>query len=565
MVGGHRIRRGYDALSTDHQVSYGTGCMHSYLLLVASLLLAPVRTLAVDLDFSSGTFLGRPPGSGDDFYTQDDFVVEIENVAHNTNMASCPGRWCFDHGYTTPAETTLVTNELGRSFDLLSIQVTQNGNSGLSFSADGGAFLNFKGVGTVNFGPEFLGITTLRIDIPCSGQYNSCFATIDNVLIALCGNGVVEGVEQCDDGNTLPGDGCDPGCSIEASSTTTTTSSSSSSTASSSSVSTITTTTSSTSTTMSTATTTTIPSNGCGTPFADNFENGTLAQWTVIGRQQGTGSAAVVARNGSQVAQVSHQGFTEIALQRVFDYEATYVFQFDIEVQVTSEPPPASNYYASGGMLFTFLDASDAVLGYVAYLRATTNSVFDTLRPDPTREAIEIPAGMNHYRLAAADIANLITIDTTKVARIAMSAQSYGSTNPYPSVSATTWFDNVMVDCGFTNTTTTLTSSTTSTTLGACTGVRCLLDGARRGESCADEEIPSGIDEKLDRAIVRAELSPSSTPRKARRLVQSARRTLKAAAKATTKAAKRRRAKLSEECAQDIQAAIAQALAVLSR
>lgn len=30
----------------------------------------------------------------------------------------------------------------------------------------------------------------------------------------LCGNALVEGLEQCDDGNTSPGDGCSPTCQV---------------------------------------------------------------------------------------------------------------------------------------------------------------------------------------------------------------------------------------------------------------------------------------------------------------------------------------------------------------
>lgn len=32
--------------------------------------------------------------------------------------------------------------------------------------------------------------------------------------LAACGNGVLEGLEQCDDGNTQPGDGCDATCKV---------------------------------------------------------------------------------------------------------------------------------------------------------------------------------------------------------------------------------------------------------------------------------------------------------------------------------------------------------------
>jgi len=38
----------------------------------------------------------------------------------------------------------------------------------------------------------------------------------DNVAIATCGNGALEGAEECDDGNTISGDGCSATCQIEA-------------------------------------------------------------------------------------------------------------------------------------------------------------------------------------------------------------------------------------------------------------------------------------------------------------------------------------------------------------
>jgi len=156
--------------------------------IVSGVVLAPSEAQAntVNLDFSSGTFYDRPTGTGLDFYTQDGFIVEIENTAHNTAMDTCPTRWCFDNNYTTPAETTLITRDDGGVFDLNSIQILQTHTShGLNFSADGGAFLNIKSIGTASFGPEFTGITILRIDIPCAGQYVSCQATIDNVNLTV--------------------------------------------------------------------------------------------------------------------------------------------------------------------------------------------------------------------------------------------------------------------------------------------------------------------------------------------------------------------------------------------
>ena len=162
--------------------------IYVFAFIVVGFLIAPLNAQAapVNLDFSSGTFYDRPTGIGLDFYTQDGFTVEIANTAHNTAMSSCPTRWCFDNYYTTPAETTLITRDDGGVFDLDSIQILQTHSSfGLNFSADDGAFLNVKSIGTVLFGPEFEGITILQINMPCSGQYVSCGGTIDNVSLTV--------------------------------------------------------------------------------------------------------------------------------------------------------------------------------------------------------------------------------------------------------------------------------------------------------------------------------------------------------------------------------------------
>jgi cysteine-rich repeat protein len=46
---------------------------------------------------------------------------------------------------------------------------------------------------------------------PVTGGTYRFFST-ERVVTQICGNGVLEGIEECDDGNTMSGDGCDANC-----------------------------------------------------------------------------------------------------------------------------------------------------------------------------------------------------------------------------------------------------------------------------------------------------------------------------------------------------------------
>eukprot|EP01022_Parablepharisma_sp_SALTPOND_P013163 TRINITY_DN173_c2_g1_i5.p1 TRINITY_DN173_c2_g1~~TRINITY_DN173_c2_g1_i5.p1 ORF type:complete len:100 (-),score=2.11 TRINITY_DN173_c2_g1_i5:27-326(-) len=50
---------------------------------------------------------------------------------------------------------------------------------------------------------------TMVIPVPEMDAIHVCTKT------SVCGNGVREGSEQCDDGNTNSGDGCDSSCNVE--------------------------------------------------------------------------------------------------------------------------------------------------------------------------------------------------------------------------------------------------------------------------------------------------------------------------------------------------------------
>jgi hypothetical protein len=104
------------------------------------------------------------------------------------------------------------------------------------------------------------------------------------------------------------------------------------------------------------------------------------------------------------------------------------------------------------------------------------------------------------------------------------------------------------------------TMSPTTTTIPTCTTVRCVLDDARDTAACAGHTLPSGVVAKLDRAISRIELAPSQTDKKAAKFYKIGKRLLAKAAKAAAKGARGKHPKLSADCAAALREAIAAAI-----
>lgn len=177
--------------------------------------------------------------------------------------------------------------------------------------------------------------------------------------------------------------------------------------------------------------------------FSDDFESG-LSNWTIGGRQlEGTNIADTVQRNGSTVGHLFKFSFTEITLERTFDFDATEVFNFEMEVAVSSTTPPAPEFYGQSGVRIFFLDSAGETLGGVEYGAATTNFIFDLFDSDPTRQVNEVAAGIfASYSLSTMELLSQITIDESEIVETLIQFRTYSSTRPNPSVTAELWVDN---------------------------------------------------------------------------------------------------------------------------
>jgi cysteine-rich repeat protein len=106
--------------------------------------------------------------------------------------------------------TATVDGEFDAAIYARSVCVTSNlvDQIGCVEKVDGG------GPETISF-PVIAGTTYyLFVDGALAGDYGVFELSVD-VTPGACGNGVLEGGEQCDDGNTTGGDGCGPSCALE--------------------------------------------------------------------------------------------------------------------------------------------------------------------------------------------------------------------------------------------------------------------------------------------------------------------------------------------------------------
>ena len=189
----------------------------------------------------------------------------------------------------------------------------------------------------------------------------------------------------------------------------------------------------------------------CYNYFEDDFEEADcFKKWIVGGRQQaGINTAECVKeQNGNKRGHLFKTSFTEINItpNKTFEFSKLLIFNFDMEVRVSSSNPPSSEYYGKAGVSFNFYNSTDKFLGSVSYIAATTNHPFVSVKNDPKRAAVKIPENINKkYSLQINQILKHIDINEKDIKYVRIYFLTYSSTYPLPYVSASLWVDNVKI------------------------------------------------------------------------------------------------------------------------
>ena len=145
--------------------------------------------------------------------------------SNGTNSATCIGATC----QTSFCGDNTVNSAAGESCDPPAAGVCSNNCqtivAGMAYCGDGivnGTEQCDAGMETTtcNLNCTFTVcgdgvVNTTALEICDPGQNPTCNSTCSGTLTAGCGNGVVETGEQCDDSNTISGDGCSSTCQFE--------------------------------------------------------------------------------------------------------------------------------------------------------------------------------------------------------------------------------------------------------------------------------------------------------------------------------------------------------------
>ena len=181
---------------------------------------------------------------------------------------------------------------------------------------------------------------------------------------------------------------------------------------------------------------------------SDDFESGTLNQWTIGGRRLGVNVAEVVTKHGSLMGHLRHSDdYTEITLERTFVYNPDINFTFDLEVDARSSNSSTDDDYAHGGVRFAFMNAAEDVIGWVWYISSTSSWPFNEYRPENRNEAFAANIGdgsLSSHNLNAGEALSNLNIDHDAVVSFKFEFLAYNSGSA-GTMSSDVWVDNVTI------------------------------------------------------------------------------------------------------------------------
>lgn len=175
--------------------------------------------------------------------------------------------------------------------------------------------------------------------------------------------------------------------------------------------------------------------------LVDDFENGSLANWTVGGRRLGTDVTDVEQRNGSAKAHLRHVGFTEVEIAADFVYGPGLRIAFEMETLLSPSLGATSSFYAAAGALISFLDADSNVLGWIWIAESTSSWILQACTDATCVVNRTMDSGPTLHDFTGAALLSQITIDESAIAFVRVAFRGYGSAVT-GSLYADLWFDD---------------------------------------------------------------------------------------------------------------------------
>ncbi len=164
-----------------------------------------IETLAPEDECPGVTLALSPAGAGSESAS---VAGDTTGLFHDVS-GSCGGGSGADAIYVvTPSYTGSMTVSLNAAFDTLLYVGTSCGGSDQGCS-------NNPGLGNESIQLPVVAGTAYTVVVDTAAGGPGTFTLTATVNAALCGNGVLDSGEECDDGNGVSGDGCSATCTID--------------------------------------------------------------------------------------------------------------------------------------------------------------------------------------------------------------------------------------------------------------------------------------------------------------------------------------------------------------